>query len=97
MKQNKLSYLVTVFIGIILAGFLVLYPLDLYVMKPGHAYNVSEYVNVQNGDQDDEGSFSLMTVSMTKATPLTYIYAKFYLWIRSAKRKKMRKNTMYVN
>lgn len=77
MKQNKLSYLVTVFIGIILAGFLVLYPLDLYVMKPGHAYNVSEYVNVQNGDQDDEGSFSLMTVSMTKATPLTYIYAKF--------------------
>ncbi len=77
MKQNKLSYLVTVFIGIILAGFLVLYPLDFYVMKPGHAYNVSEYVNVQNGDQDDEGSFSLMTVSMTKATPLTYIYAKF--------------------
>lgn len=60
-----------------LAGFLVLYPLDMYVMKPGHAYNVSEYVTVQNGDEDEEGSFSLMTVSMSKATPLTYVYAKF--------------------
>ena len=46
-------------------------------MKPGHAYNVSEYVTVQNGDEDEEGSFSLMTVSMAKATPLTYVYAKF--------------------
>ncbi len=77
MKKSNLPYLITIFIGILLAGFLVLYPLNLYVMKPGHAYNVSEYVNVQNGDQDDEGSFSLMTVSMSKATPLTYIYAKF--------------------
>ncbi|WP_413365316.1 SepM family pheromone-processing serine protease [Lysinibacillus sp. 3P01SB] len=77
MKNNKLSSLIAIFIGIILAGFLVLYPLDLYIMKPGHAYTVSEYVNVQNGDQDDEGSFSLMTVSMSKATPLTYIYANF--------------------
>ena len=55
----------------------MLYPMDMYVMKPGHAYNVSEYVTVQNGDEDEKGSFSLMTVSMSKATPLTYVYAKF--------------------
>ena len=77
MRNNKFSFLLAVFIGVILAGFLALYPLDLYVMKPGHAYNVSEYVTVQNGDEDEEGSFSLMTVSMAKATPLTYVYAKF--------------------
>ncbi len=77
MRNNKLSFLLSIFIGVILAGFLVLYPMDMYVMKPGHAYNVSEYVTVQNGDEDEKGSFSLMTVSMSKATPLTYVYAKF--------------------
>ena len=77
MRNNKFSFLLSIFIGVILAGFLVLYPMDMYVMKPGHAYNVSEYVTVQNGDEDEKGSFSLMTVSMSKATPLTYVYAKF--------------------
>ena len=77
MRNNKFSFLLSIFIGVILAGFLVLYPMDMYVMKPGHAYNVSEYVTVQNGDKDEKGSFSLMTVSMSKATPLTYVYAKF--------------------
>ncbi|MFF5993205.1 SepM family pheromone-processing serine protease [Lysinibacillus sp. KU-BSD001] len=76
MKNSKISALIVTFICIILVGVLLLYPLDVYVMKPGHAYDVSEYVMVQDGDEDDEGTFSLMTVSMSKATPLMYVYAK---------------------
>lgn len=64
-------------IGIIIVGFLMLYRLDSYVMKPGHAYNVSDFITIQNGDEDDEGSFSLMTVSLSRATPFTYMIAQF--------------------
>ena len=64
-------------IVVILLGFLSIYQLDLYIMKPGHAYDVSDFIAVQSGDKDDEGSFSMMTVSMSRATPLTYIIAQF--------------------
>lgn len=53
------------------------YRLDYYIMKPGSAYDVSRFVNVQDGDIDDEGTFNLMTVSMFQATPLTYVFAYF--------------------
>jgi len=46
-------------------------------MKPGSSYDVSEFVTVENGDLDDEGTISLMTVAMGPATPLTYLIAKF--------------------
>ena len=77
MKKNKFSIFFAIIVGVILAGVLLLYPLDVYVMRPGNAYNVSEYVTIQGGDEDDEGSFSLMTVSLSKASPLMYVYAKF--------------------
>jgi len=53
------------------------YRLDYYVMKPGSAYDVSKFVNVLDGDTDDQGTFSLMTVAMFQATPLTYILSYF--------------------
>ncbi|NLY80889.1 MAG: PDZ domain-containing protein [Lysinibacillus sp.] len=46
-------------------------------MKPGSAYDVSLFVTVENGDLDDEGTLSLMTVAMGRATPITYIVAYF--------------------
>lgn len=46
-------------------------------MKPGKAYNVSDFISIQNGDEDDEGSFYMTTVSMGRATPLTYMIAMF--------------------
>lgn len=46
-------------------------------MKPGSAYDVSEFVTIENGDTDDKGSLSLMTVAMATATPLTYAIAYF--------------------
>lgn len=60
---------------LLIAGF-NFYPLDYYVMKPGGAYDVSDFISVKGGDEDDEGSFSLMTVSIGKATPATYLWAK---------------------
>ena len=77
MKNGKFSIFIAIVVCVILGGVLLLYPLDMYVMRPGNAYNVSEYVTVQGGDEDDEGSFSLMTVTLSKASPLMYVYAKF--------------------
>ncbi|MER1988985.1 MAG: PDZ domain-containing protein, partial [Solibacillus isronensis] len=59
---------------IILMG-LSFYRLDYYITKPGGTYNVSEFLAIQNGDQDDEGSFYMTTVAMGQATPLTYAMA----------------------
>lgn len=77
LKNSKFSLFIAIIVSVVLAGVLLLYPLDVYVMRPGNAYNVSEYVTVQGGDEDDKGSFSLMTVSLSKASPLMYVYAKF--------------------
>lgn len=59
------------------AVLLSTYPLDSYITRPGGAYELSPLVEVVGGDEDDEGEFSLMTVSMLGATPALYIMAKF--------------------
>ena len=56
--------------------FLMLYRLDAYIMKPGSAYDVSKFVTVSDGDTDEAGTMSLMTVAMQQATPFTYLWAK---------------------
>jgi len=56
--------------------FFMLYRLDAYIMKPGSAYDVSEFVNVENSHTNDKGSLSLMTVAMQQATPFSYLWAK---------------------
>ncbi|WP_107947651.1 SepM family pheromone-processing serine protease [Lysinibacillus parviboronicapiens] len=56
--------------------FLMLYRLDAYIMKPGSAYDVSKFVTVSDGDIDEAGTMSLMTVAMQQATPFTYLWAK---------------------
>ncbi|MFC7363681.1 MULTISPECIES: SepM family pheromone-processing serine protease [Bhargavaea] len=52
-----------------------LLPLDMYIQKPGGAYELSPLVKVKGGDSDDEGSLSLMTIALSKATPLTYAFS----------------------
>lgn len=72
-KRQIITFIVTMLIVI----FLCFYKLEAYIMKPGSAYDVSEFVSIENGDTDDEGSLSLMTVAMANATPLTYAIAYF--------------------
>ena len=71
-KKHYISLLI-VFVIAIAFSF---YPIEKYVMRPGNAYNVEDFITVENGDVDDKGSFSLMTVSVAKATPATYIVAQ---------------------
>lgn len=63
-------------IGIVLGGALAIYPLDYYIMKPGSAHDIAEYITVEDGDADDEGTLNLMTIAMMPASPLSYAMAK---------------------
>ena len=66
-------------IGILLVilAILFVYPLDSYISQPGGAYDLEPLVEVVGGDQDDNGTFSLMTISVSKATPFSYVLSKF--------------------
>ncbi|WP_391120771.1 SepM family pheromone-processing serine protease [Psychrobacillus sp. L3] len=55
---------------------LAFYPMESYISKPGGAYELSPFVQVEGGDKNDKGMMSLLTISLSKATPLTYLYAK---------------------
>lgn len=63
-----------IFLSVILIVFMALsfYRLDFYITKPGGTYNVSDFIAIQNGDEDDEGTLNMTTVSMGRATPISY-------------------------
>ncbi|MFC7685524.1 SepM family pheromone-processing serine protease [Ureibacillus sp. GCM10028918] len=72
--KKSLLYMIILFV---IVFFLSFYRLDYYIMKPGSAYDVSEFVTVEDGDKNHEGTMSLMTVAMAQATPLTYAVSYF--------------------
>lgn len=74
MKNNRLI-IYLILIGAVL--FVSFYRMDSYITRPGSAYELTPLVEVENGDTDDEGSFSLMTVSMLNATPALFVYSLF--------------------
>ena len=47
---------------------IIIYPIDSYISQPGGAYDLAPLVEVEGGDEDDVGTFSLMTISLSKAT-----------------------------
>ncbi|WP_235588693.1 PDZ domain-containing protein, partial [Sporosarcina koreensis] len=64
-------------IALLFLLFLFIYPLDAYISKPGGAYDLEPIVEVEGGDKDDVGTFNLMTISIGKATPFSYVASKF--------------------
>lgn len=64
-------------VALLILLFLFIYPLDAYISKPGGAYDLEPIVEVEGGDKDDVGTFSLMTISIGKATPISYVASKF--------------------
>lgn len=74
MKNNKLIVFIVV---TALAIFLSTYQLDAYISRPGGAYELSPLVEVEGGDEDDEGTLSLMTITMMNATPSLYVFSLF--------------------
>ncbi|MBU9672169.1 PDZ domain-containing protein [Planococcus sp. CP5-4] len=74
MKSKKLWFFVLV---MALVVFVSSYRLDAYISRPGDAYELSPLVEVEGRDEGDEGTLSLMTVTMFNATPALYIMAQF--------------------
>lgn len=73
MKKRNPIILLFIVVIVLALGF---YPMESYISKPGGAYELDPFVEVDGGDQDDEGTLSLLTIALAKATPLTYAYAK---------------------
>jgi len=73
MKKRNPIILLFIVIIVLALGF---YPMDSYISRPGGAYELEPFVEVDGGDQDDKGTLSLLTIALAKATPLTYAYAK---------------------
>lgn len=65
--------------GLVLAVILLIISfikLPFYITQPGMASELEPIIEVENGYQDEEGSFSLTTVRFGRANPLTYMWAK---------------------
>lgn len=74
MKVKRIGLYVVTLLFLL---FLFIYPLDAYISKPGGAYDLAPIVEVEDGDKGDVGTFSLMTISIGKATPFSYVASKF--------------------
>ncbi|MCM3742733.1 PDZ domain-containing protein [Sporosarcina luteola] len=74
MKMKRVGLYAVVLLILL---FLFIYPLDAYISKPGGAYDLEPIVEVEGGDKDDVGTFSLMTISIGKATPFSYVASRF--------------------
>lgn len=74
MKMKRIGVAV---IMAVLIAVLLLYPIDSYISQPGGAYDLAPLVEVDGQEEDIAGTFSLMTISLSKATPLSYAFAKF--------------------
>ncbi|WP_312753204.1 SepM family pheromone-processing serine protease, partial [Rummeliibacillus suwonensis] len=71
----KKFFTLTMLIVLIILGFV--YPMHYYIMQPGGAYDLGDYVKVENADQPSKGKLNMMTVSLSVATPFTYALAHF--------------------
>lgn len=74
MKAKRIGLYAVV---VVLLLFLFIFPLEVYVSKPGGAYDLAPIVDVEGGDVNDVGTFNLMTISIGKATPFSYVASKF--------------------
>lgn len=74
MSLKRMGSVVALFMVV---AILFLYPLDSYISQPGGAYDLAPLVEIEDGDETDKGRFSLMTISLSKATIASYTYAQF--------------------
>lgn len=76
MKKKRLrKYLVSITIAcLLIVGMLV--PLPYYIEAPGGAYDLQPIVKIKGHNRNFKGAFMLTAVSLFKAQPITYLYAK---------------------
>ena len=60
--------------------FLLLFPIPYYIEGPGSAEDVDPMIQIEGINEDAVGTYMLTTISIQKATPLTYLrgYLPFY-------------------
>jgi PDZ domain-containing protein len=74
VRKKRIGLLAIVFV-IIAALFVI--PVDAYISQPGGAYDLKPLVEVEGGDKNDLGTFSLMTISLAKANAFSYTISQF--------------------
>ncbi|WP_226665858.1 SepM family pheromone-processing serine protease [Metabacillus litoralis] len=74
--KSKTIFRTSLFLAIIVL-ITTFIKLPYYVTQPGMASELQPIVEVENGFNKEEGSFSLTTVRFGRANPLTYLWAKF--------------------
>lgn len=74
VRKKRIGLLAIVFV-IIAALFVI--PVDAYISQPGGAYDLTPLVEVEGGDKNDLGTFSLMTISLAKANAFSYTISQF--------------------
>jgi len=52
--------------------------IDYYIVMPSRAVNLGDIISIDSADQDDEGSFYLVTVSQKRASPITAAYGMLH-------------------
>jgi Lon-like protease len=72
LRRKKLVGTVLVITALLIPGFFI--RLDYFIIQPSRAVNLREIIFIENADQDDQGSFYLVTVTQHRASPFTFIY-----------------------
>ena len=62
-------------VGVLFLLFSFFYPLNYYIEMPGGAYDVRSVLTVNNKEDDEEGSYNFVAVSVSQATLAQLVYA----------------------
>ena len=62
-------------VGIVFLLFSLLYPLDYYIEMPGGAYDIRSVLTVDNKEDDEDGSYNFVAVTVSQATLAQLVYA----------------------
>src|SRR5690625_6857709 len=76
MRISKRSIIYS-FIFIVAFFFVITFELPYYIYKPGHVDRLDEMIEIENG-HEATGDMHLVTISGAQATPIQYLFAKFY-------------------
>ncbi|WP_234340286.1 SepM family pheromone-processing serine protease [Gorillibacterium timonense] len=75
-KRMWSKYTAATLVGILLAYFLVFYPLPYFIYQPGSAEDISPMITTAPGHPPDRGVFMLTTVGVMDANVVSYLWAK---------------------
>ncbi|HSW36680.1 MAG TPA: hypothetical protein VLH18_08785, partial [Candidatus Limnocylindrales bacterium] len=64
LRLQKVIKIAIIVLLIFIFGFLI--RTDYFIIMPNKAVNLRQIISVENSDQDDNGSFFLVTVSQTR-------------------------------